>query len=172
MLVLAPYLIAASLTSGVASYCDLAVREEVVLVRQPSMRVFGAQGKELTPRIQPSGEFSNLKLRVSYIREGTAWVPESTADAAFALREMLPSEYYNRLIAGYSREWHRLMMSDDAAINERVGDVARYLKRIWGTDWSGKRDEFEMLADIVDYSTAPHITLPQSCDRRKGGGGN
>lgn len=165
MLVLAQYLIAASLTSGVASYCDLAVREEAVSVDQPSMRVFGAQGKELTQRIQPLGEFSNLQVRVSYIREGSAWVPGSTGEAAFALREMLPPDYYSRLLAGYSREWHRLMTSDDDAVNERVGDVARYLKRIWGEDWSGKRDEFEVLADIVGYSMTPHITFPPHCER-------
>ena len=167
MILLKSYLIAASLVSGAADYCALPVRQESLPIYPPRIQVFGAHENDLTPQIDPSGEFSDLKLRVAYVGEGTAWVPESMEEAAFALREMLPADYYERLLAGYSSEWRRLMMSDDPAVNERVGDVARYLKQRWGTSWSGKRDEFEVLVDILDYLTIKGSTLPMPCDRSK-----
>lgn len=152
-----------ALTSS-AEFCNFPVRDVPLPVYAPPIQVRDSNGRDLLPRILPTGEFADLKVFVAYEDADKPWVPTSLEEAAFALREMLPNDYYERLLSNYNSEHRRLMSNGDVAVDERVWDIARFIEESWGLTWSGKKHSVEALVDIVDYAKAGESQLPERCD--------
>ena len=163
-MLIALYLYAAELSAhSISGYCNLPSRGVSLDFYAPAVQVFGRDDAELTPRVRPTGEFVDLELTVAYLKPREPWLPDTVEEAAFALREMLPNEFYLRLVESYDLKNRRMMTSGDSAINQRLSDLARYLEEAWGLGWSDSQDSFEALALILDYIKAPDSSMAPRC---------
>lgn len=161
------FLLAAGLSAASDSaYCNLSARSEPLPGYPPPVQVFNFHDDELTDHARLPGEFASLEVVVAYVRPNQPWVPSSVEDAAFALREMLPSKFYGRLVLGYDREHRLVTNNDDGAFSERIWDVARFLETKWGLRWSGRNDALEALAVILEFETATGSHLVSRCSRK------
>jgi len=151
---------------------DLDFKVAAVPIFPPRIQFSDARGKPLTPVISPSLEFRDLKFSVPYqANTQDLWQPRTISDAASILRCMLPEDFYHRLKAGIDEFMANGEISDDPAVTERVGDVAKYLAELWDIDsksWIGEEssvlDEFTFLSRILKNESNTSGVRGLRCD--------
>jgi len=150
--------------------CPFALKEMALPIPEPRISVFDRNGNSLAP--SNSGhklEFSRLNVRVPVVPGATEsyWVPADMDQAAIGLKVMLPADFYTRLLRGYGGEGRKWTAVGDLATSERWDDLVSFLDQIWGTRWSGGKNSYDQVRDLLNYSMRTEVRIPNACGIQK-----
>ena len=147
------------------AYCKLENVPEVLPLYPPSLVVTDSDGDLLIKRAAPDRDFAKMEVRIAYVSliEKKSWSPRNLQEAAFALREVLPNDYYERLLKIYTKDW-TLTDPLDLPVFSRTGDVADFLKEKWGMGWTTQKNPEKALFELVKYSRRHPPDPQEKCE--------
>ena len=138
-------------------------RDVVLLPVYPlSVEIKASSGQHLVKRIEPNLEFKNLSIFI--VKDSNSptgyLIPKDLQAAALELREMLPKEFYVRLVSQYKQLLQFGVIREDPAVCERVEDLAYFLQYIWDSGDQrhilskefSKHDRLQVLVNILDLA--------------------
>lgn len=155
--------------SGLAvnSFCSVKKEYIELPVYPPRMTIELGAERDSVKRIQPNLQFSRLLLYAPARGQQSVaeWKPQSVSEAAYALRELLPKDFYDRMLRAYSSQTRTLSSSSDAAINERIGDLSHWVDDNWNGKWMNSENRLEGsgLLKIVEFTEEQGISSQPAC---------
>lgn len=103
----------------------------------PPLRVFAGDGKRLDVD-NPTAELAS-KVKIRLLTD-VSFSPSSEEAAACELKIMLPSEFRAFLVENRDELRAKGIVAGRREESWRLYDLAQFLERSWGQEWSGERD--------------------------------
>lgn len=120
--------------------------------REPSLRVYGSDGRNMVERHEYKYEFASMKVMVNKDPESKTgyYVPKTQCEALDEFKALLPVSYFNRLNSAFNLDTPQYGGVDDAAVTERLYDVEVFLIKSWGLTSDNKIFNYTNKNDPLD----------------------